>query len=174
MLRRGRVTIADLAGLEETEAGDEVAQQMRAASIKAVQSADIVVLIRESGDIAAEIALPVEPSLRVCTKIDLPGERWGDLGVSALTSEGLQELVDRLDLLAFGDASTGSTLALTVRHLKCVEDARAALHRADIAGEAELIALELREALDQLGEILGSITPDDVLGRIFSKFCIGK
>jgi tRNA modification GTPase len=174
MLRRGSVTIADAAGLQETEAADEIAQQMRVASINAVQSADVVVLVRESGDVAAEITLPVTPSLRVASKIDLPGERWGDLGVSALTGEGVGDLRDRLDMLAFGDASAGSTLALTVRHLKCVEEARAALHRADISSEAELIALELREALDQLGEILGSITPDDVLGRIFSKFCIGK
>jgi tRNA modification GTPase len=38
----------------------------------------------------------------------------------------------------------------------------------------ELIALELRDALDSLGRVLGQITPDDVLGRIFSSFCIGK
>jgi tRNA modification GTPase len=39
---------------------------------------------------------------------------------------------------------------------------------------AELIALELREALDALGRVLGSVTPEDLLGRIFSTFCIGK
>jgi tRNA modification GTPase len=39
---------------------------------------------------------------------------------------------------------------------------------------AELVALELRHALDALGEIVGSVTSDDVLGRVFSRFCIGK
>ena len=38
----------------------------------------------------------------------------------------------------------------------------------------ELLALELREALDGLGHVLGQISPDDLLGRIFSTFCIGK
>jgi tRNA modification GTPase len=41
-------------------------------------------------------------------------------------------------------------------------------------GAAELIALELREALDALGRVLGQVTPDDVLGRVFASFCIGK
>jgi tRNA modification GTPase len=48
----------------------------------------------------------------------------------------------------------------------------------EIAGAAgagaELIALELRDALDHLGRVLGQVTPDDVLGRVFATFCIGK
>jgi tRNA modification GTPase len=39
---------------------------------------------------------------------------------------------------------------------------------------AELLAAELREALDELSQILGVVTPDDILGKIFSAFCIGK
>jgi tRNA modification GTPase len=42
------------------------------------------------------------------------------------------------------------------------------------SGAAELIAAELRQALDSLGQVLGDVSPDDILGRIFSTFCIGK
>jgi tRNA modification GTPase len=82
-----------------------------------------------------------------------------------------------LDALAFGRAAGGQSLALNARHLAAIADARAALARAkEIAAAAgdELIALELRDALDHLGRVLGQVTPDDVLGRVFATFCIGK
>jgi len=57
-----------------------------------------------------------------------------------------------------------------------VTDAREALRRAcgRVSDGPELLALEIREALDALGQILGRLSPDDLLGRIFSSFCIGK
>jgi tRNA modification GTPase len=59
--------------------------------------------------------------------------------------------------------------------VQAIEDSQAAVLRAAQSEDAaELIAADLREALDSLGGILGQITPDDVLGRIFSSFCIGK
>lgn len=95
--------------------------------------------------------------------------------VSAHTGQNMDALRDRLDELAFGSA-TGSTLALNARHVHAIHDAQAALARAreHLTDGAELIAAELREALDALGAILGQVTPDDVLGRVFSSFCIGK
>jgi tRNA modification GTPase len=68
-------------------------------------------------------------------------------------------------------------LALNARHVQAIHDAREALLRAGERSQdsgAEVLALELREALDALGSILGSVTPDDVLARIFAGFCIGK
>jgi tRNA modification GTPase len=81
----------------------------------------------------------------------------------------------RLDTLAFGAAERPS-LALNARHLRAIDDARAALRRTSDSATVgpELIALELRESLDVLGTILGQVSPDDVLGHIFSTFCIGK
>jgi tRNA modification GTPase len=132
------------------------------------------VLVREGGDQRPEIRLPVDPQLRVCSKIDLAEIRAVGIGVSARTGIGLQELRDRLDELAFGPAAGNTTLAINARHVRCIEEARTALARAVLPEGAELIALELREALDSLGGVLGSVTPDDVLGRVFSTFCIGK
>ena len=99
------------------------------------------------------------------------------LSVSALTGENLDALRSALDQLAFGAPASGTTLALNARHLRSIDQALAALSRA--AGltrerSPEFLALELREALDALGQVLGQVTPDDLLGRIFSSFCIGK
>jgi tRNA modification GTPase len=89
----------------------------------------------------------------------------------------MTELCQQLDRLAFGREG-GQALTLNSRHLHCIADARAALARArELAQQTdgpELLAMELREALDNVGQILGQLTPDDVLGRIFATFCIGK
>jgi tRNA modification GTPase len=173
-LGRGMVVLMDAAGLDDAGPCDAVSEQMHAASLRAVESADVVVLVREGGDQRPEIRLPVDPQLRVCSKIDLAEIRAVGIGVSARTGIGLQELRDRLDELAFGPAAGNTTLAINARHVRCIEEARTALARAVLPEGAELIALELREALDSLGGVLGSVTPDDVLGRVFSTFCIGK
>jgi len=68
-------------------------------------------------------------------------------------------------------------LALNERHLQAIAEARSAMARAGaaagVAGD-EVVALELREGLDALGRIVGRVTADDVLGRVFERFCIGK
>jgi tRNA modification GTPase len=95
-----------------------------------------------------------------------------------VTGENLELLRGRLDELAFGHRGAAApALALNVRHRASIADARQALERAQAivsTGGAELVALELRDALDALGRVLGQVSPDDVLGRIFSTFCIGK
>jgi tRNA modification GTPase len=116
--------------------------------------------------------------LVVWTKSDLmPATPARENAVSALTGEGMSHLRDALDRLAFGDAATSSSLALNSRHMQSICDAREALGRVRSlarGGAAELIALELRQAVDAVGSVLGQVTPDDVLGRVFASFCIGK
>ena len=80
-----------------------------------------------------------------------------------------------------GDAAarlsrTARRLALNLRHVQAIEHALESLGRAaELAGGAvELCAAELRDALDALGQVLGHVSPDDLIGRIFSQFCIGK
>jgi tRNA modification GTPase len=88
----------------------------------------------------------------------------------------MAELRHRLDALAFGPLTGGNGLALNARHVDLIAHAREALTRATDAIDAgnEMVALELREVLDALGGVLGRMSPDDLLGRIFSGFCIGK
>ena len=106
-------------------------------------------------------------------------EREKVVTVSAVTGLNLDCLRDYLDRLAFGEpAAAGSgTLALNSRHVESVREARLALGRAAALGDdasPEVVALELREALDAMGRVLGSVSPDELLARIFSTFCIGK
>ena len=99
------------------------------------------------------------------------------LDVSALSGAGMDRLGERLDALCFGESAPHGSLALNVRHIQAVNEACEALRRAAdrvVAGAPELLALELREVLDHLGGVVGRVSPDDLLGRIFSTFCVGK
>jgi tRNA U34 5-carboxymethylaminomethyl modifying GTPase MnmE/TrmE len=99
-----------------------------------------------------------------------------EIGVSALTGYGLDALRSRLDRLCFGETANASMLALNARHVHAIEEARAALSAAlaQVHAGPEFVASHLREALESLGQVSGQISPDDLLGRIFSAFCIGK
>jgi tRNA modification GTPase len=189
MLPRGVVKLTDVAGLEEGEApADDIARQMRRQALRAVASADLLVLVRDATDRRPPLALPREPDLIVLSKYDLlpsgdPSTNIAEtsmtIAVGAHTGEHMYALRERLDRLAFGDAAAAaaSALALNARHVRSVTEARDALARAAEQvgdGATELLALELRDALDALGGVLGKVTPDDLLGRIFSAFCIGK
>jgi tRNA modification GTPase len=108
----------------------------------------------------------------------VPGEGAREaLCVSAHTGQNLEHLRGELDRLAFGIDAPAASLALTSRHLLVIDQARAALDRARARldrNQLELLAADLREALGALGQVLGAVTPDDILGRIFATFCIGK
>jgi tRNA modification GTPase len=193
VLPRGMVRVTDVAGIEEEgepEDGGaawtpvaEIEARMRQQALRAVEAADYVVLVRDATDARPPLETARHADFAVLTKADLldpPGARTDDphtLRVSAVTGRNLDRLRATLDRLAFGDPAGRSTLALNARHLRAIEAALAALDRAASRagdGAAEVLALELREALDALGGVLGHVSPDDLLGRIFSSFCIGK
>jgi tRNA modification GTPase len=181
VLPRGILRVIDLAGVDEGDAVGEIGRQMRDRALRAVETADVVLLVHDLTDRRPPLALSREPDLTILTKLDLLGSPAGDrdtIAVSAITGANLDQLRGRLDRIVFGasDAAGGATLALNTRHVNCIREARDALSR--VAGgqsnPPEVTALELREALDALGQVLGAVTPDDLLGRIFSAFCIGK
>jgi tRNA modification GTPase len=99
--------------------------------------------------------------------------------ISAKTGEGIEALKQQiLRSVGWGGSQEGAIVARR-RHLDCLD--RAATHldqsqkfAADGNISLELFAEELRLAQDQLGQITGKLLPDDLLGKIFSQFCIGK
>jgi tRNA modification GTPase len=105
-------------------------------------------------------------------------EQMRAIPISAATGEGMQTLRLALNQIVFGAGGGESRLALAARHLQAIQQAMVFLDRGMILVNekhlAELLAAELREALDELSQILGVVTPDDILGKIFSAFCIGK
>jgi tRNA modification GTPase len=97
--------------------------------------------------------------------------------ISAKHKTHLDELRERLK--AFVQVPQQSqTVVTNARHLQSLERTQQALNRTEEAIGAgisgDLLAQDIREALYHLGEITGEVTPDDLLGNIFSKFCIGK
>ena len=102
------------------------------------------------------------------------------LNISAKFNFGISELKNRL-VASWKDKTLSSedTLVSNIRHYQALSEARTSLSRVCSGLAAgtptDLVAQDLRDALEALGSILGqSITPDEVLGNIFSKFCIGK
>jgi tRNA modification GTPase len=194
-LRRGIVRVIDVAGLDRlgglpavtTGVAADISRMMHEQAIRALESADRVVLVRDLSDDASAVQVDRRADLMVWTKKDLvanPREATpGDLQVSAVTGAGMDDLREAMDRLVFGDspdAAADGVFALNARHRQSIDEAREALARARSLAQyhprdrAELIALELREALDALGRVLGRVTPDDVLARVFATFCIGK
>jgi tRNA modification GTPase len=183
-LQHGRVQLLDVAGIEAHSAPGEIDRQMQKHAARAIETAEHVVLVHDATDANPPPSLIRQPDLVVRSKSDLGAHhefQASQLLVSAKTGAGLDSLRVALDHLTFGGSENaiGAGLALNRRHVGGIDEARSALSRVAAAcaatnAAAELIALELREALDALGRILGSVTPDDVLGRIFSSFCIGK
>ena len=120
--------------------------------------------------------------IRIHNKIDLSGQparvHQRSVWLSAASGDGLL-LLEELVAAELGLAdNVDSEFSARQRHidqlvlaLERVDHGRAEL---SASGSGELLAEDLREAAEALGEITGKITADDLLGRIFSSFCIGK
>ncbi len=177
----GMARLLDLAGLEEGDLkdGESIDGQMQRRARQAIEEADIVVLVHAMQDERPVAGLERAADLMVLSKADL-GEVYSSgidgLPVSAVTGFNLDTLRATLGRLAFGSDGAGASLALTARHLAAIGEAREALENAaeQVDSSPELLAADLRHALDSLGQILGVVTTEDLLGRIFSTFCIGK
>ena len=110
----------------------------------------------------------------------LRGELSGEvLAISARTGEGIDEVVSALAQIAEKmTAEAGDTVVTSARHYEALINARWALGRAleGMAGglPSDLLSEEIRQVIYYLGTITGEITTDEILGQIFSKFCIGK
>jgi tRNA modification GTPase len=182
------LSIVDTAGLRETD--DEVEKLGILRSWREIESADVLLLVCDArlgvttGD--REILARAPQSLTrviVFNKIDVVGlpakvERDGGLAniwLSAKTTDGLQGLRKVL-LDVAGWAIPGEDVFLArARHITALLSAQSFLQAAkDALARPELFAEELRLAHKQLGSITGEFTADDLLGEIFSRFCIGK
>ena len=176
--------IIDTAGLRETD--DPVERIGVERSWREIGNADVVVLLTDDESDAAEIDARVAasvPRIRVVNKIDLTGvgARRGGLGgqrtvwLSARNGEGVSLLREELLSIAGWQQSGEDVFIARERHLVALRVAADHVAAArNQAGALDLFAEELRMAHDALGEITGEFTPDDLLGVIFSRFCIGK
>ena len=185
-LRGIPLRLADTAGVRESD--DEIERAGMERTQRQIECADLMLhVVDASGEISnlkSQISNPKARTLLVLNKCDL-GEHaaWrGTEGVriSCLKNEGLTQLGDAIFAKITGGAAAQRdwSVAINARHEAALQTA---LRFADAAREAftgglspEFVAEELRAALNAVGDILGRTDHEEVLGKIFSTFCIGK
>ena len=180
------IRLADTAGLRDA---DEPIERMGIeVSKRYLGAADLVLLCVESGrpvDAGERQILEERPGLLVRTKVDLVPipERESEEGlpVSIVTGEGLSRLRIEMAGRLFSGGATYADLAPMLtreRHRIALERALGSLTAADPelsgSGDAVLAAHHVRNAVDALDELIGVVHPDEVLGRVFERFCVGK
>ena len=188
------VRLTDTAGIQSTE--DVIEQKGIERSRQAIRKAHIVIELLDSTDpqpvLSADDLSPRQVLLRVLNKVDLQSSNPQILKSSNLQifkSSNLicisaklgdiQPLLSRLESeVARLTAHTDSVLISNARHYEALCRAQTALERVSEGLQAalsgELLALDLHEALDALGEITGEVSSQEVLNTIFERFCIGK
>jgi len=179
--------LVDTAGLRDSD--DRVERLGIEVSWKYLEAADLVLYCDETGDAGRGkrdvfLSRCQAPAVVVQTKSDLadPTARPPDrLTASVVTGDGLTELRRRLAEVAFGKLLTLGDVEPVVtraRHRDALERALAELDEfaaARAAGvEAAAAATHLRSAVLALDDLIGVVTPDDVLDRVFASFCVGK
>lgn len=186
-----RVRLADVAGVGAVRANGvtgEIEAAAEGAALAAATSADVLLRCDPTGrfdaaDGGTDANDAAGRTIRVRTFGDRPGATPpGAIGVCGLDGWGvdlLRAAIAEAVLGAGGGAGT-DVAAVLPRHRRALAQTAAALREAAaVAGEGrwrrpELAAGALRAALDALGELTGRETPDDVLGRVFATFCVGK
>lgn len=177
--------VIDTAGLRDTE--DPIEREGVERARRAAEQADIRIHLVDASAQSGPVTSLFGEEMVVLNKIDLVADRRRLSTVSATacvscqTGEGIDSLITSI-LANVTGRSEGESLpdgaAINARHQECLKRATAALQAAIAllgAGEPpELIAVELRSALGAVGEIVGDAGTEEILGKIFSSFCIGK
>ncbi|MDZ4689921.1 tRNA uridine-5-carboxymethylaminomethyl(34) synthesis GTPase MnmE [Terricaulis sp.] len=173
------VWLADTAGLRE--AADAIEAEGVRRALERAEEADLRIAVVEIGhEVPTELEAAIrDGDLLVRSKADrVAAHSSGEmLEVSALTGIGLKLLHTQIEERVAGALGREEAPVLTrARHRRLVEEARAALLRAIPALDLgpELAAEDVRVAADQIGRLTGRIDVEDLLGEIFSSFCIGK
>lgn len=190
--------LLDTAGLRQTQ--DSIEEEGIRRTEDAIAEADVLLLVMDGAEGVTDEDRTVFETygsrrhLLVINKMDLPesqalsplplgegkGEGPGFVKVSAKTGEGLDHLTSVIQSVCLkeGLEATPSVLVTRLRHKASLEQAHRSLEEAMRSLErkesGECVALDIRAALDALGEITGAVSTEDILDRIFHDFCIGK
>jgi tRNA modification GTPase len=179
------VELIDTAGVESGR--DSIASQAQALRVLQTDRAELLLECRsaDAGQAAPQFSTGRVDSLKVWTKGDLaiPEPSFTDSGdwivTSAATGQGLEELrLAIADRIRRNDREGDLPAGTAARCRGSILSAESALRSAaqsmqDRAGD-ELVAFDLRQAVDELGKVVGAVVTEDILDRIFRRFCIGK
>ena len=179
-LRGIPLRLVDTAGVREPN--DAIEREGIARTMRHLERADLVLKVADASQTPGN---PPDPEhLLVLNKSDLgehPG--WNNaegVRISCKTGIGTDSLAEAIFQRVMGGAlpAGGIAVAINARHQACLRQAAAGVEAAIQAISkgisAEFLAIELRSALDAVGEIVGKTDTEDLLGRIFATFCLGK
>ena len=177
----------DTAGIRKSK--DEIEKEGVTRSREAVINSDLILFVGDveqffSEELYSELQElnKQENIIKVLNKIDLKdlNNVKSDVKLSAKTGEGIRNLLNLLQEKALGNSSYSEKTALVsnMRHYECIKRAKQNLLRARESAKnkmsGEFISVDVRNAENDLAEIIGEVTNDDILNNIFTKFCIGK
>jgi tRNA modification GTPase len=185
-LRGLPLRLIDTAGIREGL--EPVEREGIARSLAQIAGAELILLVIDSSAGAEQIGGIAMPEgarvIHVLNKCDLPlHPDWADSAgfpVSSLNETSVAAFRDHLfERITSGTTlGSGDLVSINVRHQHCLSRAKADIVRAlDLleAGESpEFVAMDLRSALDEVGNVIGRTDIEEILGEIFSQFCIGK
>lgn len=189
--------IMDTAGIRDVE--NIVEKEGVKRSLQSIENADLIIAVFDRSDPLKDEDFEVIEKIKdknaiiVMNKCDLPAAVAEDtissrithyasriLQISATRGDGLEELKESIfdSCLKDWKEEREGVVVTNIRHRTALENAEASLDRAMSAliedQPLEILALELRDSLDRLGEIVGAVTTEDILNKIFNDFCIGK
>ena len=182
------IHIIDTAGLHDSD--DVVEQEGIRRAHNEINNADIILLVFDSRDSKANLSILPDsvknkPKILVRNKIDLADHKSSvkkvgnikEISISAKNGDGIDTLRESLSEFAGLNSGIEGVFVARKRHLDAIEETLEFINSASSqlnSGSSELVAEDLRQAGMKLGQITGEFSSDDLLGEIFSSFCIGK
>ena len=194
-IRNIPVYLIDTAGIRDTQ---DVVEKIGIEKTKeAFNNADLIIVIVDAGTPLTEEdrdilgRLSERRSLVLLNKTDLGNTvtprditnispNSDVIKTCLLTGDGVGEIEDKIEALVYGGqlSQKDSVMVNNVRHEELLRKAKGALNDASVITEAaealDIIEIDIREAYDYLGEIIGETVSDEVLDEVFSRFCLGK
>ena len=180
------LVLTDTAGIRQDHTDPAEAQGIER-SRKAMAAADIIIFLADlaadkkaQDEILKEALSTGKKVLKVLNKSDLRGRAEQaevyDAVISCKTGEGIEELKNKIiSAIGLSALQENDILITSAAHYKALKQAGSELAAAkEHLSDLELMAEHIRRALLSLRRLIGEVTPDDVLGEIFSKFCVGK
>ena len=179
------VTIIDTAGLRDEKEADKIEKIGMDFTKKCIDESDAVLFLFDSQtgmtDVDKEIFKLTndKPCLKIATKFDLSGKKFDDcINISSATGENIDNLKEEIKNLVCSNLEEETEFITNERQQNCLDKAlvscEAALEGVQREELQDLISIDVKTALLQLGEIRGEVVTDDILNNIFEHFCIGK
>ncbi|BBJ28958.1 tRNA uridine-5-carboxymethylaminomethyl(34) synthesis GTPase MnmE [Athalassotoga saccharophila] len=174
-----KVKIIDTAGIRETN--DEIEKIGINRTMETVKNADVKVYIVDATVDYEELPV-IEPDIKVINKVDLVDRnREGFIKVSARTGYGIEDLKSEIEKISRKyieklDSSSSVIVAQRQYSLvkECLEEIKEASRNKEMGYTPDIIAINIRNAIEKIDLLTGRVYVDDLLDRIFSNFCVGK